>query len=536
MLENRRIRFAAALVLLAAAGVYANTLPYGAAWDDTRFVFQSGATQGIAAFGDLLTSPYLRDVPAGRSPYRPVTAISYALDWTLGGGRASFFHWTNVLLHVGVTGLLMAVMGALMVPTAGVIVGGAWFAVHPVHVEAVANLAGRAELLAAFFGLLTILLYLRGSGERRPDSRTSTPLLLGSALLSFAFALGAKENAVVVVPLLVLVELLRGRGNPWRERLRRWPFWVGLTALAAGYMLLRRSILGTFTTHDVAPFILNLPPGTRVATAVANWLEYARLMVFPVDLVVDYGPAVIMPSAPVSLGVLWGLMVLASCVGLCAILWRRTRLPALGALWFAAAVLPVSNLLVPIAQWLAERFLYMPSAGFALALGGAVVLVEGRPAARRWGSIVAVSVLVLLAARTWTRNSSWRDTETVAATLLTEHPEAFRSQWLMGSARLAAGDTEVGMRALERAIELNPGAMELHLERASWLLRLGRASEAESALRRLPAGMHPDREANLARSLAAQGAIVEAREVLDAALAAFPTNASLSALADSIRR
>lgn len=332
MLENRRIR-------LAAAGVYANTLPFGAAWDDTRFVFQSGATQGIGAFGDLLTSPYLRDVPAGRSPYRPVTAISYALDWTLGGGRASFFHWTNVLLHVGVTGLLMAVMGALMVPTAGVIVGGAWFAVHPVHVEAVANLAGRAELLAAFFGLLTILLYLRGSGERRPDSRTPTPLLLGGALLSFAFALGAKENAVVVVPLLVLVELLRGRGNPWRERLRRWPFWVGLTALAAGYMLLRRSILGTFTTHDVAPFILNLPPGTRVATAVANWLEYARLMVFPVDLVVDYGPAVIMPSAPVSLGVLWGLMVLASCIGLCAILWRRTRLPALGALWFAAAVL-----------------------------------------------------------------------------------------------------------------------------------------------------------------------------------------------------
>ncbi len=534
--ENRRIRFAAALVLLAAAGVYANTLQYGAAWDDTRFVFQSGATQGIGAVGDLLTSPYLRDVPAGRSPYRPVTAISYALDWSLGGGQASFFHWTNVLLHVGVTGLLMAVMGSLMVPAAGVILGGAWFAVHPVHVEAVANLAGRAELLAAFFGLLTILLYLLGCRERKPDRRVPGPLLLGGALMTFALALGAKENAVVVVPLLIVVELLRTGGGAWRDTLRRWPFWAGLMATATGYMLLRRSILGTFTTHDVAPFILNLPPGTRVATAVANWLEYARLMVFPVDLVVDYGPAVIMPSDPVSFGVLWGVMVLVVCVGLCAVLWRHTRVPALGVLWFVVAVLPVSNLLVPIAQWLAERFLYLPSAGFAMALGGAVVLIESRPSVRKWGSLVALSVLILLAARTWTRNGTWQDTETVAATLLTEHPEAFRSQWLMGSARLAAGDTDAGMQALERAIELNPGAMELHLERASWLLRLGRASEAEAFLRGLPAGMHPDREANLARSLSAQGDSLEAREVLAAGLAAFPTNASLAALADSIGR
>jgi len=523
------------MVLLLAAGVYANTLSYGAAWDDTRFVFQSGATQGIGAFGDLLTSPYLRDVPAGRSPYRPVTALSFALDWTLGGGQAWFFHWTNVLLHVGVTGLLMAVMSSLAVPSIGVILGGAWFAVHPVHVEAVANLAGRAELLAAFFGLLTIVLYLWGSGGGLFGGRRKW-LALGGALVSFALALGAKENAVVVLPLLVLVELLRPKGEPWRERMRRWPFWAGMAAVVVGYMLLRRAILGTFTTHDVAPFILNLPPQARIATAVANWWEYARLLVFPVDLVVDYGPAVVMPSAVLSLGVLRGLTVVAAVSGLCALLWRRTRLPALGVLWFAAAMLPVSNLLVPIAQWLAERFLYLPSAGIALALGAAWMLVGDRAKVRRGAFIASAAVLMLLAARTWTRNTTWQDTETVARTLIAEHPEAFRSQWLLGSARLAAGDTQAGLEALDRAIQLNPGAMELHVERASWLLRLGRAPEAERALRGLPVNMHPDREAHLARSLAAQGRLPEARDVLDAAGRAFPTNATLAALADSLGR
>jgi hypothetical protein len=532
--DIQRYQFGAALVLLLAASVYANTLSYGAAWDDTRFVFNSGATGGVSAIPGLLVSPYLADVPAARSPYRPITAASYALDWTLGGGQASFFHWTNVLLHVGVTGLLMALMLSLGIPPPGIVIGGAWFAAHPVHVEAVANLAGRAELLAALFGVLAIVLFVKGSSSQADGDVRRPGLLLGGSVVSFALALGAKENAVVVLPLLMMcgglhVGVPREGASP-RTKL----FWTAVVVVAGAYMLMRRAVLGTFTTHDVAPFIATLDSDARLATAVANWWEYARLMVFPADLVVDYGPAVVLPVEPMSLPALRGLVVMAAGAGVAALLWSRTRLVALGVAWFAVAVFPVSNLLVTIAQWLAERFLYLPSAGIALAIAAGVALTEGR--ARRWAWASAVIVIVLMAGRTWTRNATWQDTETVAATLIAEHPEAFRSQWLLGSALLRNGDADAGMLALDRAVSLNPGAMELHLERAGWLLRLGDPGGAEDVLSRLPPRMHPDREAHLARSLAAQGRMSDAQAVVSAGLVDFPGDPGLQALSDSLSR
>lgn len=547
MTRSRGRLLAAALVAVVALLQYAGTLSYGAAWDDTRFVFESGARGGVAAIPELVTSPFLRDLPAGRSPYRPLTAASYALDWSLGGGQASFFHWTNTALHATASVLVLGVLLALGAGLAPAVFGGLVFAVHPVHAEAVANLAGRAELLVAVSLLGATLLHLRGRS-------------IVAVMACFAAGLAAKENAIVLPGLLMALTLLRpeadvaARGNvptPHRSGgvpggraaltrvVRAWPLWSGLVAVAAVYMLARRAVLGTFTTHDVAPFILPLPTGTRVATAVANWTEYVRLMVYPADLVVDYGPAVIQVSTVGDLPFWTGLAVGAGVVFLAAVAWPRTRLPALGVAWFAVAVAPVSNLLVPIAQWLAERFLYLPSVGLSLAVAGGwhVAAVRLRsPGARRAAGALAVAALALLAARTWTRNATWRDTDTVARTLIEEHPEAFRAQWLLGMALLEAGRAEEGLAALTRARDLNPNAIELHLELAGWWLRLGRAEEARAAMEALPLGRHAGRDALLARSLAALGEAEAADSVVALGLAAFPGNPTLSAVRDSLAR
>lgn len=530
MTEATRKRLLVAAVLVLAGGVYANTLSYGAAWDDTRFVFQSGATGGITALKELVASPFLTDVPPGRSPYRPVTAVSYALDWTLGGGQASFFHWTNVLLHVLVTGLVLALLGAFGLPLAAAVAGGAVFAVHPVHVEAVANLAGRAELLAALFVLAAVVVY-----ARRPRS------CLGhlAVLVLFALGLGAKENAAVLPGLLVGVALFvtdaRGR-SPARRLLDGWFLWVGCAAVFAAYLLVRLEVLGTLTTYDVAPFILDLPATTRITTAVANWAEYARLLFFPADLVVDYGPAVVLPATFSDLRFWWGaaLGLLALAVAVRA----RRRRPSLtlGVWWFAVAVLPVSNVLVPIAQWLAERFLYLPSVGLSLAAGGVAVLATRRLDADglRGAALVGAVALFALSARTWTRNTTWESTETVARTLIEEHPEAFRAQWLLGRALLESGRAEEGFGALDRAVSLSPNAIELRLERGTWLLRTGRPSRARAAMDSLPPGRHPGRAMILARSLAVLGEVEAADSVLSAARERFPDNAELAALGDSL--
>lgn len=515
-----------------AVGVYANTLGYGAAWDDTRFVFQSGASGGVSAIPSLLTRPFLDDVPPARAPYRPVTAASYALDWSLSDGQAAAFHTTNVVLHATVTLLVAALLLSVGAPWTGALVGGVVFAVHPVHVEAVANLAGRGELLAALFLLTAALIFRR---RWRAAGRIGPGATLLICLL-YALGMGSKESAIMLPALLLLLTLLPGgsrRKNDVARLRRSWPVWGGLVLVAVGYLLLRARVLGTYTTYDVAPFILGLPGWLRATTAVANWGEYVRLLLWPMDLVVDYGPAVILPASPADLRFWTGLVSGGGILALAVALRRSLPLFTAGVAWFALAILPVTNLFVPIAQWLAERFFYLPSVGLSLAAASLVPLLR---TSRRGGllGVAAVLWLLLLAGRTWTRNRSWQDTDTVVRTLISEHPEAFRAQWILARMLLEEGRTEEGLAALDRAIALSPNAMELRLERAEWLLRSGHLEEARVALEALPAGHHAKREALLARVYAQEGDTGAARLLLSGALERFPRNTELAALADSL--
>ena len=114
--------------------------------------------------------------------------------------------------------------------------------------------------------------------------------------------------------------------------------------------------------------------------------------------------------------------------------YRQHRLAALGLAWFATVLFPSSNLLVPISQWMAERFFYLPSVGLSMAVAALAMWTRTRLEGREL-RIAAVGMLLavtLLTARSWTRNQTWADTGTVIATLVTEHPESFRAQWFLG--------------------------------------------------------------------------------------------------------
>ncbi len=526
---------AAAFVAVAASLVYANTLSYGAAWDDSRFVFASGATEGLAAVPVFFGQAMLQDMPAARGAYRPLTVTSYALDWELGNGQASFFHKTNVVLHALVSVLVLVLLVRLGAPLPAAVLGGLLFAVHPVHVEAAANIAGRSELLVTLFALLAVVSYL---GPSRADAGPPGPVGTLGVLVLFAAALLAKEHGITVPALLVAVEVLRpgASGRVWTRLRERWPLWAGMGLVAAGYLVARRSALGTLTTYDVAPFIATLTPLQRVTTAIANWTEYARLQLFPFDLIVDYGPAVILPASFGDLRFWLGLAVgLGALLG-AAWAYRRHRLGTLGMVWFGLALLPSSNLVVPIAQWLAERFFYLPSVGVSMAVAALAAALPSRldERGRRLAVGAAAVVVLLFAGRTWTRNQAWVDTGTVIATLIAEHPESWRAQWFLGRMLFEQGRMDEAFTALDSATALQPHAIELPLERAEWLLRSGRPADAEALMRSLPYARHADREAHLVRSLAAQGRFPAADSAMAAARAAFPANPRIAALADSL--
>ena len=162
-----------ALVALVAFAVFTNTLSHQFVYDDNSVIVENPRVHQLTNWREIVTSPWWP-----RGLYRPVTSLTLAANWTLDPGEPSGFHLVNVLLHA-IAAALVAVLGARLMGMPGGLAAGLLFAVHPVHVEAVANVVGRAEVLATVFALVAALAYLRfGDLTGTPEG---TPLRRGLA-------------------------------------------------------------------------------------------------------------------------------------------------------------------------------------------------------------------------------------------------------------------------------------------------------------------------------------------------------------------
>ncbi|HST62956.1 MAG TPA: tetratricopeptide repeat protein [Longimicrobium sp.] len=515
-----------ALASAAACAVYASAARNGYAMDDELILRRNPLVHGLGRVGELLGSAYW---PSSSELYRPVTLLSFAGEWALFGDAPGVFHATNVLLHAVVSLLVAGLVLRLGGGRAAAAGAGVLFAVHPVHVEAVANLVGRAEVLATLAVLAACHLYLR-PGPRGAGRIAGIALLYVAGLL-------AKESAVALPALLLVVDALRGRAEGEGERdgprhgggsgagvlalLRRNAgLLAALVAGLAAYLLLRQSVLGgAGAGTDPAPYLRDLSTVDRLATAVRLWPEYLRLMLYPADLSAEWGPDALGPATwgepLVWVGVLLG-------IGLAAAAWRSWaggRWIAAAVLWFAAAVLPVSQVVFPVGVLLAERTLYLPSVALAFLLPPLVHAVRRHPARIRPAMMAAAVVLALLAARTWTRTPSWQSTETVLQQLMRDHPDVWLVEWKAAELLVRAGRPGEALpwyrRAMEKVDANHPG---MNVGYASVLLDLGRAEEAEPVLRRTLRIVPemPQARVDLASVLVQRGRYREALAVLDA--------------------
>ena len=519
-----RLHIAAVAVAILAALVYANALQNGFALDDEFIILRNQTIQGFDRVDDdALTSPYWPGAPGRIAMYRPVTSASFALEWDLwGADRPAGYHFTNVLLHALVTVLVLLLLHAL----AGLrpaIAGAALFAVHPVHVEAVANIVGRGELLAAAFFLAAVLVYTR-SGKSRGAAAAIGVL--------YFLAVASKEIGVTLPLVLLIIEAVRpgamGGWQGWfRRSLERWPVYAAAALGLGGYLAARILVLDTALGNDPAPFLQGQGSAARIWTALAVWPEYARLLVYPRELVADYSPGVLSAHATFDAAVAAGVAVGLVAAALVALSWRRAPLVAAGVAWFAFVVLPVSNLFFPIGIMLAERTLYLPSVGLSLAVAGAGGLLLSRHSqASRLVALPAAVVLLLMAGRTWTRTPTWESSATVMADLAAEHPESFRVQWIVADRLLREGRREEGLARLRLALDMMPAHYQLRFQYGRALLDAGRMSEAAAQLdmarRLIPE--HPEAPILLAAVLVRLERWEEALGVAEEAAARFPAH------------
>ena len=405
-------------VAATAVVVYIGSLTNRFALDDLPIILLNPLVHSWSGVWQAFTHSYW-PVSAGGEFYRPLPIVTYTIDGNLTQGAPWLFHLVNVLWHAGVSVLVTLVARRWRGDVAGWI-SGLLFAVHPVHVEAVANIIGRAELMAALFTIASVYAALIW----RSVAWSSVSLLAGIL---------CKENAAVVPGLIILGWLL-GLDRPPRTRMlafvAAWAVTI-LVCFAARWGVLH----GYMGRGDLAQFVGASAVTVRL-TGVAELADVTRLLVFPLHLRVDYSPAertsVITALDP---RFLVGLVCLAVLVLLLVLAWRRgRRVEAFGLGWIAIAYLPAANILVPIGVLIAERALYLPSVGLALSAGAWLAAL--RPSYTR--AVVAV-LLVLGAVRTALRVPVWHDNTAVTQSMLDDSPRSYLGQQFAGALLLKAG-------------------------------------------------------------------------------------------------
>lgn len=509
---NRHVRFIMLGLVLLTAAIYSGVIQHEfITFDDPDYVTQNPHVQNGLSWqgvGWAFTTGHA-------SNWHPLTWLSHMLDWELFGDWAGGHHLTSLLLHLINTGLLFAALHRMTGSTWRSAAVAALFAWHPLHIESVAWVAERKDVLCAFFWMLGLLAYT--SYARQPTWRRYV-----ITLVCFAAGLLSKPMMVTFPCVLLLLDLwplnrFRLIHSPpaEAEKLNPAPSWPRLLLEKLPFFLLTvGASLVTFRVQRGTGAVISLdllPLTQRLQNAVVALAGYLRKTIWPHDLAVFY------PHAhSFSVGLVAGaLILLAAITVVAAMFWRRQAYLLVGWLWFLGTLFPVIGIVQVGAQGMADRYTYIPLIGVFIALvWGATSLVSRWPTVRmplQSAAAVALAgclVVTVLQVRTW--QNSYR----LFSHALSVTPDNFLSRDNLGTALDKLGRSEEAVENFKRSAQLEPRApysfnnLGWHYERAG---DLAKAMEYYQTTLRIQPNFFLGHY-NVARLLTTQGRLEEATQ------------------------
>jgi Flp pilus assembly protein TadD len=464
-----------ALLAAAVIAVYAQAVSFEfLAYDDPGYVTENAHVQaGLTGEGIDWS---LRSGENGN--WHPLTWISLMLDVLLLGRGPGGFHAVNVLLHLIATLLLYLVLKRMTGAVGPSAFTAALFALHPAHVESVAWIAERKDVLSALFWFLTLGVYA-GYAARPAAGRY---VLL---IVTFALGLMAKPMLVTLPFVLVLLDV-------WPlGRLARPDDSAAATRAGLGRLLLEKvpllalaaaSSVVTFLVQRAAGAVLpmeRLPLGARLANAGLSYWRYIGKLVWPLHLSPFYRFEADWSSWEIALA--WAGLAAATALVLSQV--RRLPFLAVGWLWYLGTLVPVIGLVQVGRQAMADRYTYIPSVGlFIMAAWGLAALASTARIPRATIAAAAGIVLVLLSARTFVQARYWKSTVTLFEHAVEENPRNAMAHNMLGSALDEQGRTAEAEQHLRQALALEPGFASAHLSLGLLLAKRGETTEAASHL------------------------------------------------------
>lgn len=454
----------AGIIALAIAASFTG-LTNGFALDDVALIADNARVHSLNEWWRLFARPYWPP-QYGASLYRPLVTLGFAVQWTAADGAPWVFHLTSIALYAATSALVLALL-LLLLPPAPAVIAAALFAVHPVHVEAVANVVGQTELLAAAATLAAAIVYVR-----RRRSAELGPVAIVSIAFLYALACLSKEHGILLPLILVALEFFAvaelGASASERVRLRLRavaPLYVTLGLVGIAFIAARTVVLGELLGEKLLVPIHGIGRLWMMLTVVPHWI---RLLIWPAHLSADYGPQQISIPAGAGPEIALGALLLGAATALFLALGptdgatRDERTVArLGLLWATIMLVPVSNLFSVMV--LAERTLLMPSVGVMLVVGAGSSALwrrsRGSPrGAFMRGGLVTVALLLVAVGAIHSRRRQivWTDDATLFARTVTDAPLSYRAQFFYGQSLFDQGRRAEGERHLKLAIALNP--------------------------------------------------------------------------------
>jgi tetratricopeptide (TPR) repeat protein len=433
-------------------------------WDDSVLLVDDARTADASSIPGYFTGPYLSDWPEV-GQYRPLVNVTLTIERVLfGDGQVGLHRAVNLLLHV-MASVLLLLLGRRLVPDRPVvpILAAVLFAEHPIAAETVGWIVARGDSGAAVFSLLAILLYL-----------TRKPVALIGAAVSLLVAMFFKPVAVVVPGILVLIEMNRlGRGPRDLFRVRRIAPLVLLLIPIIVAFISRRGAIGTFVPQAEGVVLRGTDVVHRFILAGGLLVRHLMALVLPVGLTGDYqaDPAWREGGWTPPAAYLVATLLVLAVTGWMIFRRRRGSLEVFGLVWAVLFLLPVLQF-VPIGALMADRFLYLPAMGIALAAASLLDRLAGGVAG--WsarGKVVGIGIGLILScffALDLARGATYANDEAFNRDVLSRYPDGPDEPWRkrgLATVHVRLGDfyaRQKGATDEETLSFLNRARMEFH--------------------------------------------------------------------------
>lgn len=444
--------------------------------DDPDYVVENYHVQSALTWQSLQW-PFCATLNAN---WHPLTWLSHMLDFQIFGLRPWGHHLTSLLLHTANTCLVFVILRRMTGSTWPGWLVAALFGLHPMHVESVAWISERKDVLSALFSLLTIWAYVLNAQSARPPLRNITSKFHLLALLFFAAALLSKPMAVTLPCVLLLLDywplkrLLQHHPGPLL--VEKLPF----AALAAVLCVITVAV----QRHGGALMpMADLPLSDRLQNAIVAYASYIDKLIVPAGLAVFY-------PYPTH----WTVMTLMGAGGLLLaitafviIMNRRQPWLLFGWLWFLGTLVPVIGLIQVGSQAMADRYSYLPSIGFFVALIWGMSALAGKWRHRTTVlAILGATAVALSAGLTWRQADFWKNSAALFRHTLAVTKDNLLAYSNLGDYEVKQGNIDEGIRLYQTALQIQPDFAPINEQLGVALCQTG---NREAGMLRIQASM-----------------------------------------------